>query len=399
MAFSTTRATLTLKMGAFMRISCPYCRYESVVDPGTIPERVKAAMCPKCAQRFPFIMRTTALLLPGAPPETAVDKDIWNEPGLREPKPDQPRNTPEQDKAPKAYRKKPAPKKHRLSYHGVDLDLLKILLTNNLITILTAGFYHPWGKTKIWEYLYGSINFMGEGLIYTGNGKELSGAMAKASVLALLAFAAAYALYSFVHPALGVLAAPAFFFAVNYWMVSSLRYRLSRTNWQGLTFSFKGGAWECFKLNSKGIILTLLTLGLYSPYFHAKKKEFWISNTWHDTIRFRYTGDGKELWNEFMLAFMLAIPTLGICWFWYKAQKLSYDWENTFYGDLRFSFNATGGQVLTLQAVNMLLLLSTLGLAAPLVASRKIRFVSKHLKVTGSIKSAEEKQAEDLAGC
>ncbi|MBI5453611.1 MAG: zinc-ribbon domain-containing protein [Deltaproteobacteria bacterium] len=349
-----------------MKISCPECRHGSDIDPKKVPTRTVTAKCPKCGHRFPFSVDP-------APPE-AQPKD-------EAAKPAEPRVVP--FIRPKGGQE--AKPSRNISFHGEGLSLLRLYLVSNLLTVLTLGVYYFWGKAKIRRYIYSSTEFMGERFSYSGTGKELFTGWLRATAVMAVAFGVPKALSSFVHPGFGVLVVPVMFMIVPVALVGAWRYRLSRTDWHGARFSFSGTVKEYLKIHVKGSLLTLITLGFYSPYFHVQKERFWRTNTCYGTARFDYTGKGEDLKKDFLKAFLLFIPTFGLYWFWYKAAVTRYDWEHTTQGGLSFKFSATGRQFLTFSIGNLLLLALSLGFAYPWVITRSIRFTSEHLTVEGDI--------------
>ena len=275
---------------------------------------------------------------------------------------------------------------HRPSFHGNASTLLKMLIVNNLLSVLTLGVYHFWGKTKIRKYLYGSTEFMGDRFAYTGTGKELFLGWMKAAGVMAIVFGAPEALSRFAHPALKLLTIPAMLFLVPFAVASSRRFRMSRTAWRGVRFSFNGSPLEFVKLYVSGAMLNFLTFGLYSPYFHARKEGFLRSHTSFGTGAFTYTGSGRDLKKDFLLALPLTIATSGLYWFWYKARVTRYDWEHTGFNNcLRFTSNVTGKDLLFFNLANFALLALSFGFAQPWVAARGLQFTAGHLTVTGKV--------------
>lgn len=276
-------------------------------------------------------------------------------------------------------------KTHRLSFHGRTSELLKIHLANNLLTLATLGLYRFWGKVKVRKYLSGATELMGERFVFTGTGKELFAGWRKAAVIIFFAFMLPDILSRLVHPSINLISLPAAVVLVPFATVASRRYRLSRTKWHGVRFSFAGSPREYINLVVKGTLLNLLTLGFHSPTFHVRKQRFWREKTFYGTSPGGYGGDGADLKGPYRKALVLSIPTLGLYWFWYKAKLVRYDWEKTTFDGLSFSSNVTGRGLLGYTMGNMMLLLFSLGFAYPWVLARSIRFTSGHLKVTGDI--------------
>src|SRR5262249_50238992 len=78
-------------------------------------------------------------------------------------------------------------------------------------------------------------------------------------------------------------------------MVGARRYRLSRTSWRGVRFSFRGPARGLIRLFARDSLLTSLTLGVYYPWFVARRHAFMVSHSYFGTEPFRFEGNGRGL--------------------------------------------------------------------------------------------------------
>ena len=61
----------------------------------------------------------------------------------------------------------------RLSFHGSALGLFGIQAVNALLTLLTAGVFYFWAKTRVRRYLLGESELEGDRFAYHGSGREL----------------------------------------------------------------------------------------------------------------------------------------------------------------------------------------------------------------------------------
>jgi uncharacterized membrane protein YjgN (DUF898 family) len=298
---------------------------------------------------------------------------------------------------------KGAGQSHRFSFHGTGGALFGIYVVNMLLTIITLGFYYFWGKVKVWGYLLGQAEFEKDRFTYHGTGKELFIGFLKA----LLIFGVPIALLNFGPEVMqlgdiGSLAATllvygGFLFLIPFAMVGARRYRLSRTSWRGIRFSFRGKVWEFTKLFLGGFFLSILTLGLYYPFFATRRYAFMTANSYLGNKKFDFDGKGRELFGPFVLALLLTLPTLGLYWYWYLAKKRRLFWEHTTFDSSRFRYTATGGALLILNLGNMLLLIFTLGLGWSWTVIRKIRFAFSYLLLEGALDLAGIKQQAQTA--
>ena len=129
-------------------------------------------------------------------------------------------------------------------------------------------------------------------------------------------------------------------------IVGSLRFRLSRTSYQGIRFSFRGNVKTFFKIYYIGLLKTIFTLGLYYPYFETKIRLFLTRNVRFGTGRFKFFGTGRKLFWHFVLAVLLTPFTLGLCWYWYWARKTRYYWSCTTFEGTSFHSTFVGNRLL-----------------------------------------------------
>jgi uncharacterized membrane protein YjgN (DUF898 family) len=284
------------------------------------------------------------------------------------------------------------------SFHGTGGTLFGIHIVNTLLTIVTLGFYYFWAKTRLRRYLFSQTAIEGDRFAYHGTGRELLLGTLKAA----LVFGAPIYLLNIIRDVLdvpvvlkvvaGVFSGSLLFVLFPVAMVGARRYRLGRTSWRGIRFSFRGRVWELMKIVIVGSFLTGLTLGLYYPILLVKRQAFMISNSYFGSERFDFLGRGRDLFWVYVQAILLTLPTLGLSWVWYIARKRRYFWDHTAFGAARFSCTVTGRALLGLWAVNLLLLVATLGIAWPWVRVRNIHFAFRNLSLPGPLDLARIQQ-------
>jgi uncharacterized membrane protein YjgN (DUF898 family) len=298
------------------------------------------------------------------------------------------------DRAPEpAVRPDPAGGKasRRLAFQGTGGSLFGIQILNGFLTIVTLGIYYFWGKVKVRQYLFGQTVFDGDRFTFHGTGQELLLGTVKAMGIFLLPIMllgnlpGLLRLPWWVDALAGLLAYLLFITFLPVAMVGARRYRMSRTSWRGIHFSFRGDLREFVKLFWAGGALTTITLGLYYPYFQTRQQAFFVGHTFFGTQGFDFDGEGRDLFGGFLLAALLVPFTFGLSWIWYQAKKRRYFWEHTRIGAARFRFPITGGMLLSLYLVNALLLIVTLGMAWSWVVVRNARFVCRHLSLEGPL--------------
>jgi uncharacterized membrane protein YjgN (DUF898 family) len=286
----------------------------------------------------------------------------------------------------------------RLGFHGSGGTLFGIHVVNALLTLATLGVYYFWGKTRLRRYLFGQTEFEGDRFAYHGTAPELLLGFVRAFVV----FAVPILLLTWVRdvldvdPSLKGLAAFAisilFLVFIPVAMVGARRYRLSRTSWRGIRFSFHGRAGDFIRIFLKGTLLMGLTFGLYYPWFATHRQAFMTSHAGFGSARFGFDGKGRDLFWSYLAAVLLTLPTLGLCWVWFLARRRRFFWDHTVFEGARFRCTATGGALLGLWLVNGLLLVATLGLAWPWVRVRSIRFFLRSLTLAGALDVEQVRQ-------
>ncbi len=279
----------------------------------------------------------------------------------------------------------------RPTFHGSGGTLFGIHVVNVLLTLVTLGVYYFWGKTRVRRFLSSQTQVDGDRFAYHGTAKELLLGTLKAA----LVFGLPIVLLRVVRDILDVdvtlklvagLGSACLVFAFfPVAMVGARRYRLSRTSWRGIRFSFRGRVRDFMKIFILGSVLSGLTLGLYYPVFLVHRQAFMVSHSYFGSERFDFDGRGRDLLGPFLVALLLTLPTLGLCWLWYVARKRRYFWDHTRFGTARFRSTIRGGALLGLYLVNAILLVVTLGLAWPWVKIRNIHFAFRNLSLVGPV--------------
>ena len=307
--------------------------------------------------------------------------------------------------------------------------LFGIFIVNTLFTLLTLGVYSFWGRVRIRQFLSSQTSFAKIRFSYHGTGMELLKGWAKA----LLVFGLPYAFLSFV---------PIFWEQVPTWIpnllagimvlcfipiavVGSHRYRLSRTSLGTIRFSFRGRVSAYMKIWFMGTILTLLTAGLYYPFFENARRAFLVTHSYIGNRHFTYEGTGLGLVTIYAKAFgLLMLLVLGLIgfsvepealsgmaewaqedwlavfrnsififgllallgpWFYLQVAKQRYFWNHSAFGDARFQFTASTWNLLELRLTNFFMLIFTLGLAWPWVQVRNLQFLFYYLSLRGPL--------------
>jgi uncharacterized membrane protein YjgN (DUF898 family) len=143
----------------------------------------------------------------------------------------------------------------------------------------------------------------------------------------------------------------------------------------GLRPNFQGTGGELFVTFLVGYLLTLVTFGIYMPWFLCKIQSFLMSNTTlgptkRGDLRLEFTGRGGELFVTFLVGYLLTAITIGIYAPWFIAKLIRFFADNTVataQDGTRFRprFEATGGELFVTFLVGYLLTAITFGIYGP----------------------------------
>jgi uncharacterized membrane protein YjgN (DUF898 family) len=363
---------------------CPRCQAE-----------VAGERCPRCGLVVAVYRASLEKMRRGplAPPAAA-----WAGPTVfRAPAPPLPTSAPGAPAAPPEASAGPTVRR-RLDFHGSPAGLFGLMVVNALLTLVTVGIYYFWGKARVRAYLLGETELEGDRFAYHGTGRELLVGFAKGVAVffipvALLSLVPQ--IYGFpdeVTRSLAMLLYMAGLLLVPVAMVGARRYRLSRTSWRGIRFSFRGRARDFVGIFVVGTVLTSLTLGIYYPIFITRRQAFMVSNAYFGSGKFDFDGRGRDLLKPFLLMIVLFLPTLGLSWFWFSARRQRYFTAHTRFGTTSFHSEVTGGRLAWLTLSNFVVLVCTLGLAWPWTVVRGLRFTFQYTRLQGTFDVAGIRQ-------
>ncbi len=348
-------------------LTCAHCQGQFRVRSRAVLKPGAKSTCRTCSARFLVVAAPQSADATGAAPKPPVDV---------------PRGGAE---TPKFL----LPKTYKPTFFGAGGSLFGIHLVNVCLTLVTLTIYSFWAKVRVRHYLYSQTQFAGDRFAYHGTGRELLNGATKATLVFGLPYLAlsnasllfgggltVFAVTQLLSTALALVFLPV---AIS----GARRYRLSRSSWRGIRFSFRGQAAEFMKLFIKGSLLTGLTLGAYYPVFDLKRQSYLVNHSYVGNQSFSYDGEDWAVATDFVLAVVLLPFTLGLSWFWYSAARQRYVWNHTVLGEARFVCTMQGWALTKLRVGNFFLLVCSLGLAWPWTAVRNAKFTMGTLSLKG----------------
>lgn len=273
----------------------------------------------------------------------------------------------------------------RFEFDGDGGALAMMYLKTILLSFVTLGIYSFWGRTAIRRYLWSKVRFLGQPFSYHGTGKELLlGWFKFFGLIAALYAVGILGVFYFpkIGPELTILFVPALLCLVPVAIHGALRYRYSRTSWQGRRFSYRGNLFELMKIFWLGALLTAITLSIYLPYFLNDLRKCIVNNSWYGAQRFEFTGEGRDLRWPYIKFLLLFFPTLTLYRFWFQGEQTRYYWSKTKFGSAAFESGVSGDGLFFLTLTNWLLITFTLGIAYPWAVCRQFRYTLENLRMT-----------------
>jgi hypothetical protein len=203
----------------------------------------------------------------------------------------------------------------RVAYEGRP-GLVGLLTKNFFLTLITIGIYRFWAATRLRRYLWSNIRIGGDGLEYTGTGRELFlGFLVGLAVLAPLSivYIVAYRL-SLGSPVLAACIQGVYFIALFVFLQVALfrsrRYRLSRTTWRGIYAGQTGSTWHYLGLYLGYGALTLVTLGLALPWMHVALARYKLDNTTFGNRTMHIDAKGSALFGRWLVVIVLLVAPI-----------------------------------------------------------------------------------------
>lgn len=159
-----------------------------------------------------------------------------------------------------------------------------------------------------------------------------------------------------------------------------------------LPFSFTGNGSEYFKIWIVNIVLSALTLGIYSAWAKVRRKQYFYGNTRVDDTSFSYLANpvtilkGRvivfigfvlySLVNQFyplagMVLLVVMLPLLP----WFIVRALAFNARNSATRNIRFTFHGTYGEAAKVYLLLPLLVPFTLGFIFPYIYYRQQEFL------------------------
>ena len=157
-------------------------------------------------------------------------------------------------------------------------------------------------------------------------------------------------------------------------------------------FQFTGKSVEYFKIWIVNIVLSIVTLGIYSPWAKVRTKRYFYSNTVMDGSTFEYLADPLAILKGRMIVFAVIlvyyvstsfIPVLGVIFLiafliglpWLIVRSLAFNARNSAFRNVRFNFESSLGQAAIIFIVLPLFTVISFGFATPYFVQKMRKYV------------------------
>jgi uncharacterized membrane protein YjgN (DUF898 family) len=247
----------------------------------------------------------------------------------------------------------------RASYSGTGEEMFGQLIVGFLLTAITLGIYSPWFLCRLYRYLYSKTTFgpTARGNVrfeFTGTGGDF-----------------------FVTFLVGLLLTSITWGIYGFWFLNNM-IRFFADNSVGVTddgtryqLKYQGTGGQLFRTLFVGGLLTVITIGIYAPWFICKLQktitsQMQILENGQPAGNMDFVGTGGDLFAPYMIGGILINLTLGIYIPWFQVRMNQFMLGHTrwtIHGQVyRGEYTGTGGQLLGKLFLGGLLTLITAGI-------------------------------------
>ena len=284
------------------------------------------------------------------------------------------------------------PQHHNFFFTGKGSRYFGIWAVNIILTILTLGLYYPWAKAAVRKYLWNETTLDGDPFVYHGTGKEMFKGF-------IIAYGIIFALFGLIilFPMAFILFYVGLILLGPVAIFGAWKYRLSRTSWRGIFFSFRGNMTEFLKLYFKNIFLTIITLGIYGSWMRVNIMKYLLSHSQFGQYKLDFKGSGGEMFGINITGIILSVITLYIYLPWFIANSFNFTINNVEVEQEDGSVyplksTLTGGSTFSVLITNALMVMFTLGLAFPWAAMRSQKLFTESVNVHDEVDLENLKQ-------
>ncbi len=151
---------------------------------------------------------------------------------------------------------------------------------------------------------------------------------------------------------------------------------------------FDGGTWGLIGTRLLALLLTVVTLGIGTPWAECMVMRWEARHTVISGRRMKFTGKGLDLLGRYLLWFLLCVITLGIYGFWFPVQREKWRVGHMVYEDddsgYCSCFTGTVGGWFVNSLISDLMTIFTLGIGYAWAQKRFMKWRLAHTEIGGS---------------
>lgn len=187
-------------------------------------------------------------------------------------------------------------------FNGKAGEYFKIWIVNLALSIITLGIYSPWAKVRRKRYFYSNTTLDGSSFEYLADPL----AILKGRMI-VFAFILVYAVSTKIMPMLVFVFLIVYLIALPWMVIKSMQFNTRNSAYRNIRFNFDGKLGEAAFILIVLSIVTLLTLGLATPYFVKRFKQFTIERSSFGTTNFEFYATTWDFYKVYLKAFLIPI--------------------------------------------------------------------------------------------
>lgn len=165
-----------------------------------------------------------------------------------------------------------APKTARFNFSGEAGEFFGIWFVNNILSMITLGFYSPWAKIRNLQYFYGNTTLAGSSFQFTANPWALLRTRIIA-VLLLLLYVVSENLSTTLTNTIFAGFIIGYFTLMPVFVIFVLSFRTRYSVWRGVSFSFNHDYMGAYRVYLAPLVVFFLLAGSLALPFYSEEVE------------------------------------------------------------------------------------------------------------------------------
>lgn len=193
-------------------------------------------------------------------------------------------------------------RKLSFEFNGNASEYFKIWIVNIALSIVSLGIYSAWAKVRTKRYFYGNTTLDGSSFEYHADPLNiLKGRLIVLAVIIVYMFATQFV------PMLEAAFFLVYMVGLPWMVVKSLQFNAHNSSYRNIRFDFDGTLMEAAIVFIGVGLLTIVTLGLATPYFIKRFKQFSIENSYFGTTPFSFSATGGDFYRIYLKAMIIPL--------------------------------------------------------------------------------------------